>query len=147
MGTDKKPGLYEVTSAMTWIQSPFPQGMVPPAAPTTTKVCLTQEQIDKFGGGTPQTRGNCAVSNVVMKPGKVSADMTCTGQMTGKGTFESTWSDPNLSTDSMHFTGEMRMGPNTKPVEWKTSGTSKFLSADCGSVKPLSPLVNHEPPH
>ncbi len=100
--------------------------------------------IDKYGGGQPQTaRGSCTSSNVVQKPGKVSADLVCTGSMSGKGTYESTWSDPNLSTDSVHFVGELKMGANTKPVEWKTNGTSKFVSSDCGSVKPLDTPVPH----
>ena len=144
MGTDKKPGLYEVTSTMTWIQSPFPNGMTPPGgAPTVTRVCLTQAMIDKFGGSPQTGRGSCTATNVVQKPGKVSADMVCTGSMSGKGTYESTWTDPNLSTDSVHFVGELKMGPQTKLVEWKTNGTSKFVSSDCGSVKPLDAQLQH----
>ena len=138
MGPEKKPGLWEVTSNMTWVQSPFPNG-APPSTPNTVKICLTQAMIDKYGGGQPQTgRGQCTTSNFVIKPGHVSADISCTGAMSGKGSWESSWTDPDHTTDSSHFTGEIKMGPNTRPVEWKTTGTSTFISSDCGSVKPLA---------
>jgi hypothetical protein len=137
MGPDRKPGLWEVTTTMTWIQSPFPNGMTPPSTPRTTKVCVTQEAIDKFGGITPQSeRGDCTVSNVQIKPSGVSADMVCTGQMNGKGGFEATFVDADHTNSSVHFTGSIAMGPNSRPVEWKTSSSSTFVSSDCGSVKP-----------
>jgi hypothetical protein len=46
----RKAGLYEVTTDMTWQQSPFPAGMGPGAhGPRTSQVCVTQAQIDKYG--------------------------------------------------------------------------------------------------
>ena len=66
--SNRKPGLWEVTSTMTWQQSPMPPGMqAPPGSPfgggpRTTQVCVTQAQIDKFGGPAPQTRGDCQVT-------------------------------------------------------------------------------------
>jgi Protein of unknown function (DUF3617) len=144
-GPDRKAGLWEVSSTTTWIQSPFPNGMAPPTGPQSMKVCLTQEMIDKFGGPPPQTRAGCQVQNVVMKPGGMSAEMVCTAPMSGKGTYEATWTDSDHSTGTVHFTGEIKMGPNSKPVEWKSQSTSTFVSADCGSVRPLGAPVPHQP--
>lgn len=134
VGPNRKAGLWESTTQMTWEQAPMP-GM--PSMPArTTQVCVTQEMVDKYGGPIPETRGSCQVSNVVMKPGQMTADLICTGAMNGKASIVSTWEDGEHATTKVHFTGEMMMGPNTKPVEWTQKSTSVFKGADCGSVKP-----------
>ena len=141
--TSRRPGLYEVTSTMSWQQSPLPPGMQAPpgspfsGAPRTTQVCVTQEQIDKYGGPNPAPqRGTCTVSNMQMKPDGMTAAMVCTGQMAGSGTVNSTWSATGTGTTNVHFTGTMQMGPRSAPVEWTMQANSTFKGADCGSVKP-----------
>ena len=140
----RKPGLWEVTSTMTWQQSPFPAGMTPPAGspfaggPRTTQVCLTQAIIDKYGAPPPQSRaGDCLVTNVQKSDHGMTGNMVCTGRMTGSGTIESSWSDPEHATGKVHFTGTVQGRNGTMPVEWSTESTSVFKSADCGSVQPL----------
>ena len=107
----------------------------------TTQVCLTQQQIDKYGAIPPQTR-SCQVTNIVKKSDGMTAELECTGSMSGKGTVEATWIDSEHAKGKVHFTGELRMGPNTKPVEWTAESTSVFKSSDCGSVKP-APAPDH----
>lgn len=137
----RKVGLWEVTTTMTWQQSPFPPGMTPPAgspfsaAPQITQVCLTQAILDRYGAPPPQN-GDCQISNVKKDEHGVSADLSCTGRMTGKGTFESSWTDSDHAKGSSHFTGTVQARTGTKPIEWTTSSTSVFKSADCGNVKP-----------
>jgi hypothetical protein len=143
MAQGQKAGLWEVTSAMTWQQSPFPAGMSGgPNSPFgggthTNTVCITQEQIDKFGAPPPQTRGDCQVANVAKSASGMTAEITCTGNMTGKGTVVATWTDAEHTISKVHFTGTLQAGPSPKPVEWTVSSTSVFKSADCGDVKPL----------
>jgi Protein of unknown function (DUF3617) len=143
----RKPGLWELTTNMTWQQSPFPAGMgAPPAGgggnspfgggPHTTEVCFTQQQIDKYGAIVPQTSG-CQVTNVVKKTNSMTADMVCSGRMNGKGSMESSWTDDQHATGKIHFVGSMQLGPNSKPIEWTTTSTSFYKSADCGAVKPI----------
>ncbi len=140
----RKAGLWEMTTTQTWQQSPLPPGITPPGGANapfsggtrTTKVCLTQEQIDKYGAVVPQTRG-CQVTNVVKNGNSMTADMECKGSMTGKGTVEATAVDDEHAKGKVHFTGSLHMGPNTKPVEWTAQSTSVFKSADCGDVKPF----------
>ena len=80
----RKPGLWEVTSTMTFQQSPFPAGMQAPGgspfsgAPKTTQVCVTQAMIDKYGGPPPQTRGDCQMSNVATTLTGMTGTLTCT---------------------------------------------------------------------
>ncbi len=143
----RKPGLYEITTTMTWQQSPFPAGMqLPPqaaaafgGAPRTTQVCLTQEMIDKYGAPIPQQspRASCQISNVQKAATGMSADWICTGAMSGKGSIESHWSADGTATGKVHFVGIMQMGPNPTPIEWTSESTSVYKGSDCGSVKPL----------
>ena len=138
--SNQKPGLWEMTSTMSWQKSPMPAGMtMPGGGPHTTQVCLTKELIDKYGTPPPQSRNNqCQMSNIVKKGNGMSADWVCSGPMAGKGTVEATWTDPDHSTSKVHFSGSMQAGPNAMPVEYTIDSTSVFKGADCGSVKPIT---------
>jgi hypothetical protein len=141
--TSRKPGLYEVTTTMTWQQSPMPPGMQAPpgspfsGAPRTTQVCVTQAQIDKYGGPLPQTRGDCQVTGIQMRPTGMSATMACTGSVTGSGSVEAYFLDGEHAKTKVHFSGTMTMGPNSRPIEWTMESNSTFKGADCGSVRPI----------
>jgi hypothetical protein len=140
----RKPGLWEMTSTMTWQKSPMPAGMTMPAGsnspfgggPHTTQVCLTQAMIDKYGAPTPQGR-ECQVANIVLKPNGMTADLVCSGRMSGKGSLESSWTDPDHAKGKVHFTGAMQMGPNSTPVEYTLESVSTYKGPDCGNVKPM----------
>lgn len=133
---DRKAGLWEVTSNMTFIQPALPPGMPNPAAgPRTMQVCLTQADMDKPWSTAQQNARSCKMTNVVNKGNSLTADMECSGSTPGKGTFEQTWTDSEHAKGKVHFTGTMKNG---KPLEWSVESTSVFKSADCGNVKPLS---------
>jgi hypothetical protein len=143
---NRKPGLWEMTSTMTWQQSPMPPGMTMPAGANspfgggahTSQVCVTQAMIDKYGAPVPQSHGECQVSNIQLKTGSMTADWTCTGRMAGKGTVESSWTDSDHATSKVHFAGSMQMGPNATPVEYTIVASSAVKGSDCGSVKPMA---------
>jgi len=139
----KQPGLYEITSTMSWQKSPMPAGITLPAGmkspfsgtTTTTQVCLSQAWIDKYGAPVSQSK-DCQTTNVVKKANGMTADLVCTGKMSGKGTVEASWTDPSHVKGKMHFDGTMGTGSSAMPVEWTTEYTSNFKGSDCGSVKP-----------
>lgn len=144
----RKPGLWELTTTMTWQQTPFPPGTPAAAAaagpnspfaggPHTTQVCLTQAMIDKYGAIVPNSRG-CQVTNVVKSSNSMTADWVCNGAMTGKGTMESFWSDDNRAKGKVHFTGSIQSGPSPRSIEWTAESVSVFKGADCGTVKPVT---------
>ena len=141
---NRKPGLWEMTTNMTWQQSPIPPGVtLPPGAlaamggaPHTMQVCLTQAMIDKYGAPVSQNH-DCQITNVVMKPTGMTAEMVCTGKTNGHGTMESSWPGGNAAKGKVHFIGTMGAGPNSMPVEWTVASTSVYKGPDCGSVKPL----------
>ena len=140
----KQPGLWEMTTTMTWQKSPLPAGMTLPAGikspfsgtTTTTQVCLTQAWIDKYGAPVSQNR-DCQLTNIVKKANSMTAELVCSGRMNGTGTVDAFWTDANHSKGKMHFAGTMGSGSNAMPVEWTTDYISVFKSSDCGKVKPL----------
>lgn len=145
--SNQKPGLWEMTTTMTWQKSPMPPGMSMPTGVNspfagsthTSQVCLTRELIEKYGTPPPQSRNNqCQLSNIVKKGNGMTADWVCNGMMAGKGTVEASWTDPEHSTSKVHFLGSMQMGPNSTPVEYTIESTSVYKGADCGSVKPVA---------
>jgi hypothetical protein len=143
---NRRPGLYETNTTMTWQQSPFPPGAPMPGGanspfgggPHSTQVCITQEMIDKYGGPTPQSRGDCQVQNVVKNATGMTADYVCTGHMSGTGKLEATWSETGQGHSKVHFAGTVQMGQRSTPVEWTMDSTSTFKGPDCGSVKPMA---------
>jgi hypothetical protein len=139
----RKPGLWEMTTTMTWQQSPMPPGMqAPPGSPfaggpRTTQVCLTQAMIDKYGAPMPSSQhGDCQIANVVLKATSMSADWICGGRMAGKGKLESSWANPDHAIGKVHFVGTMQAGPNTMPIEYTINSSSVYKGPDCGSVQP-----------
>lgn len=142
-----KPGLWEMSSTLTWQKTPMPPGVTLPAgvadpfAPSThtSEVCMTQEMIDKFGAPFATLKGHedCTVTSIVHKPAGLTAEMTCTGAINGHETIESSWPDGVTAHGTAHFIGAMQIGPNPVPVEYTVQSTSTYKSADCGSVKPL----------
>jgi len=141
----RKPGLWEITTSMSWQQSPFPQGMqLPPqvmaalnGAPHTTQYCLTQAMIDKYGAPIPESHQRCQVANVSKTADGMTADMICSSpMMNGKGSMESHWSADGTARGKVHFVGTMQMGGNTMPMEWTSMSTSVYKGADCGDVQP-----------
>ncbi len=142
--SSRKPGLWEATTTMTFQQSPMPPGMQAPpgspfsGAPRTTQVCVTQAMIDKYGGPLPQNRGQCQVSKVSMTPTGMSATLTCSGQTSGTGSVETTFTDTNSVHTKVHFTGTLQMGPQSRPIEWTSETTSAYNGPNCGSVQPIT---------
>jgi len=140
----RKPGLWEMTTTMTWQKSPMPAGMVMPpgmkspfsGSTITSQVCLTQAMIDKYGAPVSQNK-DCQIVNISMKANGMTASMVCSGKMSGKGTIESQWPDGSHARGKEHFEGTMQAGPNTVPVEYSADSTSTYKGPDCGSVKPL----------
>src|SRR5664280_3480148 len=80
----RRPGLWEVTTTMTWQQSPFLPGAVSGIAEGgkhTKQVCLSQEMIDTYGALLPQSHGGCQIENKLMRGGGITADWVCTGNI------------------------------------------------------------------
>jgi hypothetical protein len=145
----QKPGLWEetVTMSMGGASAPqlppgvqLPPGMqMPQIPPQTMQVCVTQAMIDKYGGPYSRpSKGNCTMTNVVMTPTGMTANMVCTGQMNATGTVQTTFVDANTTKTTVHMTGTMQTGSTTSPIDMTMQSTSTYKGPDCGNVKPLA---------
>lgn len=153
---DVKPGLWEITTkmdmggrAMTMPQIP-PETMqrMPPeqraklegmmkgrnsGGGTTTKSCLTKEQIAQ-GPNLGDAQKNCTRNVISSSSSKLVMHLECTQADTkssGEVTFE--------RIDSEHARGNMTMkvvSGGNPGMDMKVNIESKFLSSDCGDVKP-----------
>ncbi len=94
--------------------------------PHTTQVCLSQAWVDRFGGPIPQSRGDCQISNLSVKPTGMSSTITCSGQMNGTGTVEVNWSMPDTAKGKMHFLRHHDHGADSRPVEWSNEFSSVY---------------------
>jgi hypothetical protein len=135
---DRKPGLYELTLVTTTVS---PTASAYP--PRTSPVCLTQEMIDKYGAIVPERLTHlCQLVNIVKKPGGMTADMVCSGGMTGKGTIEVAWSDSEHAKGTLHFSGIMHPADADIKIEWSATTNSVYKGSDCGTLKPATPPSN-----
>ena len=139
---DRKAGLWELTTTLTWQQSPFGAGAPAGGGPYTTLVCFTQQQIEKYGAIVPPLHPGCQIGNVVKKADGMTADMVCTGKMSGKATLESSWTDAEHAKGAIHFIGSVQAEGRNLPVEWTSESSSVFKGAACGDVKPF-PMPEH----
>ena len=139
-----KAGLYETTTKMEITVSPFPQMPVgtnnPIASPHTSQVCIPQAYIDKYNGiMQPPSNGqqSCQTTSINKTANGFTGTMACTGRTPGSATMDFTWPEPNHSTGTVHFTGQMQLGQQAKPFEYIMHVSSTFKSSDCGTVKPI----------
>lgn len=131
-GQSRKPGLWEVTSSMSMAGMPQMAQM----GSHTAQVCVTQAMIDKYGGPTSNPgRGNCQMTNVQLTATGMSANMSCSGQMSMTGTVQTTFVDANTTKTTM--TMSMASG-NGQTMNMTTQATATYKGPDCGSVQPIA---------
>jgi hypothetical protein len=128
----RKAGLWEVTSSMSMSGMPAMSSM----GAHTQQVCVSQQMIDKYGGPftNPQS-GQCQVTNVVLTATGMTANLTCSGQMSMTGTLQATFVDANTTKTTMNLNMSM---PNGQSMTMTMNATSAYKGADCGSVQPLA---------
>jgi len=128
----QKPGLWEITASMN--MSGMPQA--PQMGSHTSQICVTQAMIDKYGGpySNPQ-RGSCQTTNVVVTPAGMTANLTCSGQMSMTGTVQTTFVDANTTKTTVQMT---MTTPNGQTMNMTTQSTATYKGPDCGSVKPVT---------
>jgi len=149
---NRKPGLWEITTKMTWQQAPVPAsaqtqtGANSPfqSSTHTIQYCLTQAMIDRFGVPMPQSQRNCTFTNISKTASSMTGQMICTGAFSGKGDMESHWGSDGIAKGKIHFVGSIQMGQTSHPIEWTSESTSVYKGPDCGSVQPpLLPANNN----
>ena len=128
---EPKPGVYEVTLVTTTVS---PSAAVHP--PRVFQACLTPEMIDKYGAIVPEQLSNvCQLANVVKNSGAMSAEMVCSGPITGKGNVAINWSDSEHAKGNIRFNATIHPGQNDIKLEWSATTTYVYKAPDCSVLK------------
>jgi Protein of unknown function (DUF3617) len=137
-GMPIKPGLWESTVTMD-------MGMPGGAKPMTRQVCYSASMtMDQYMNQLlKQTPGiQCTMSNRIATAHGVTLDQTCVGTVAG-GTMKTSGHIVLEFPDSEHVSAKthstMSGTMQGKPMDMTMDMTSsaKFISSDCGNVKPL----------
>jgi hypothetical protein len=108
------------------------QGVTMGANGTTVKACMTKEMTERNDMMGPQ--GDCKTTTVSRQGNTVKTAYTCTQpKMSGEG--EVTFASP----ESFSSKAVMNTVTQGKPETTRMDGTGKWLSADCGAIKPFAP--------
>jgi hypothetical protein len=102
-----------------------------PGSGMSVKICMTKEMIER--NEVTRQEGNCKQTGAQRTGNTMTFSVACTKPpSTGEG--QVTFSSPEAYTTKMtiHTT---RQG---KPETMKMESAGKFLSADCGSIKPMA---------
>lgn len=149
---DIKPGLWEqtVTTEVTGMPAmpqltPEQLAQMPPAARAriegmmqgggqtiTTKVCHTRESLADARSYSRQD-STCTSKVNSMSATRVEVHTECTGRMKASGDFVV----DRVDAEHTRMTGVFK-GEGDHPISSKMSIAGKWLSADCGDVKPFS---------
>jgi len=97
-----------------------------------TRVCMTREMIER--NEIPATNGDCRTSQQRRSGNTLNMAFTCTNP-TSTGDVRVTFVSPEAFTSTAHVTSIGDGKSDTLTVD----SSGKWLSADCGTVKPMQP--------
>lgn len=148
-----KPGLWEMTiksDAMKNMPKMSPEqirqmrqmGMDVPEmreGGMVSKVCISREMAERDEPvGAEMNEMGCQTKNVQKTAGGYSMDYVCNGkEMKGEGRVKGAYSGSEKFTSTSDFKGTM----HGQPVNQHQETSGKWLSADCGSVKPATGMM------
>jgi len=104
----------------------------------TSKACLTRESLAKALSFSQQNN-SCTQKVTSLASDKQEIHLECANPTKGAGDSVKTSGDLIIErVDSEHAKGNMVMkSSGERPMTMKMSFTTKFLSSDCGDVKPM----------
>ncbi len=99
---------------------------------TSIKACITQKEIDS--GFLPQKDDDCKQETTQQSSNSFKIKYSCAGDAVSQGTGEITFSSPKAYTGKTTYVTEA----NGKTEEMTMTQSGKWLSADCGNIRPDS---------
>ncbi len=107
------------------------QGMSMGAGGRSVKMCITKEQAER--DELPQQEGRCSQQVVQRTATTMKVKFSCTGNPPTSGESEVTFASPTA------YTGKSTVNTTVqgKPERMNMEQSGKWLSADCGSIKPM----------
>ena len=110
-------------------------GMAPGAAPNVVRICYTKEQLAR--GFTPGRDTQCTRKNVSTSGNVTKYDFACTTAQNhstvGHGAITT------MGDSAFEFTSESDTTSAKGTMHMSNDITGKFVSSDCGDVKPMEP--------
>ena len=122
----------EQRAAMEKMMASHGMGMT--GTPSAMRVCITKEQIAR--GFHPEDHGHCSRANVATSGSVTKFDFACQSEhsnVTGHGTFTE-MGDTAFAVNSVADTVS-----DKRTMHIQSDMTGKFVSSDCGDVKPMEP--------
>ena len=107
-------------------------GMGMGGAPSSIRVCITKEQAER--DITPDSNGRCTHTNMVRSGNSTKFDFTCTSahsDVSGHGVYTL------MSDSAFAVSSTADMVTHNTMTHTQTDIAGKFISSDCGSVKPV----------
>ena len=100
------------------------------------KVCITKEMAERQTKYASQSNpAGCKESNMVKSGNAYSMELVCDSPMLkGTGTIKG-----SLNGDTLMSTYDFKGTSHNRPINHHTETTGKWLSADCGDIKPIVP--------
>jgi hypothetical protein len=107
------------------------QGMGMGTPGKSVKVCITKEQAER--NEVPRHEGNCTQQVVQRTANTIRVKFSCAGNPPTSGESEVTFTSPTA------YTGKATVNTTVegKPERMNMEQSGKWLSADCGSIKPM----------
>lgn len=107
------------------------QGMSMGAGGRSVKMCITKEQAER--DELPQQEGRCTQQVLQRTATTMKVKFSCTGNPPTSGESEVTFASPTA------YTGKSTVNTTVqgKPERMNMEQSGKWLSADCGSIKPM----------
>jgi uncharacterized protein YneF (UPF0154 family) len=101
---------------------------------TKVKACVTQADIDR--GAMPQADVNCEQKITQISASQFKTTYVCKGEHPAQGEGEITFQNDKA------YTGKMKMVTqvNGKPETIQGDNSGKWLSSDCGNIKPVTQI-------
>ena len=96
------------------------------------KMCMTKEMAER--NDIPANRGDCKTGQQQRSGNTLKMTFTCANPPS-RGDTQVTFNGPDAYTSKTNVTSTVDGKPETMTME----GSGKWLSADCGSVKPIQP--------
>ena len=107
-------------------------GMAPGGAPNSIRVCISKEQAAR--DITPDNDGRCSRTNVVRSGDTTQFDFSCKSarsDVSGHGSFT------RISDNAYTASSTAAMVTKSTTTHMQTDISSRFISSDCGDVKPI----------
>ena len=106
-----------------------------PGAPNVVRTCVTKEQIAR--GFHPEERGHCSRTNVSTSGKVTNFDFACQSERGSNISGHGVYTELSDSAYTSSTSADMVSPKMTMHIENQMTG--KFISSDCGDVKPFEP--------